>query len=115
MIQVLKGEIYRACRAKSGSNDRGSWELVAIADEKNSKRTMTLFVRNGPTGIREGQMFRVTDIVEVKYGWKRDQDQQWKPDVTLGVNIEPIASEIDEVDDGELPWKDMDDDWQLPL
>ena len=109
MILIEKGGIYRAARAKSGSSNRGDWELVAVADENNSKRTQTIFIAT-PTGIREGQMFKVLEIVSFKNGWKKDQNGEWKPEASITAEIEPIASEID-VNDID-PWDDIPD---LPL
>lgn len=114
MIKVEKDGIYRAIRVRSGSGERGDWELVAIADENNDKRQTTIFVENNPCGAIENQLIKVKEIVSVKIGWKKDSQGQWKPDTTLSAVIEPIQSEID-VGDGDLPW-DSGDDWdKLPL
>lgn len=114
MIKIEKDGIYRTVRVRSGTGERGDWELVAIADENNEKRQTTIFVENNPCGVTEGQLIKVKDIVSVKIGWKKDNKGGWKPDTTLSAVIEPIASDIEAPDDGELPW--TTDDWgELPL
>ena len=113
MIKIEKDGVYRAKRARSGSSEHGDWELIAVADEKNDKRTVTIFADNTPTGTREGGMFKIKDITCVKIGYKKDHAGQWKPDTTINAVIEAIASEIDGLD-GENPW-DTDDWGELPL
>lgn len=118
MIKIEKGEIYRAVRARSGDGDKGPWELVAVADERNEKRTITIFVSNAITNIHEGQRFKVKEIVNVKYGWKQDRTGNWRPDTTISAVIEPIASELGTFDGDDMggpsPW-DSEDWGQLPL
>lgn len=119
MIKVDKDAIYRAIRVRSGSSAHGDWELVVIADENNPKRTTTIFSDVIPSGVIENQQFKIKDITSVKIGWKRDKDQQWKPDTTITAVMEPIASDIDFNDlgdaGGDLPWEDTGSWDQLPL
>lgn len=120
MLKIEKDGVYRAIRVRSGEAERGPWELVAIADDKNPKRTMTIFAANAPCGCIENQEFKIKEIVSLKYGWKRDKDQQWKPETTVEAVLEPIASEIDGFDGmddiGSTPWDSAGDDWdKLPL
>ena len=103
MILIEKGAIYRACRAKAGSGEKGDWELVAVEDPNNAKRTQTIFVEP-PTGIREGQSFKVLEITRFKNGWKKDHQGQWKPEANITASIEPIAYEGDTEDGEPNPW-----------
>ena len=120
MIKIEKDGVYRAVRARSGVGERGAWSLVAIADEKNEKRTVTFFLDNTEVELREGQMFKIKDITSVKVGWKKDNRGAWVPDTTLSGVVEPIAYEggdsfgDDAVLEGPSPWDD--EDWgKLPL
>ncbi len=114
MIKIEKDQIYRAVRARAGTGERGPWALVAVADEKNEKRTVTIFQENVEAEMREGQQFKIKDIVSVKVGWKRDGRGAWTPDTTFSCVIEPIAYEGALADEGPTPWDDPD--WgELPL
>lgn len=120
MLKVEKGGVYRAVRVRSGEAERGPWELVAVADEQNTKRTLTIFAANAPCGCIENQQVKIVEIISAKVGWKRDKDQQWKPETTLEAVLEPIQSEIDFQDIGDetgaLPWDNAGNDWdKLPL
>lgn len=120
MLKVEKGGVYRAARVRSGSGERGDWELVAIADEQNDKRKLTVFASNAPCGCVEGQQVKIVEITSVKVGWKKDQNGQWKPETTVEAVLNPITSEIDGfegMDDvGSTPWGDTESDWdKLPL
>lgn len=114
MISIEKDKTYRAVRARSGTGEKGDWALVAIADEKNEKRTATIFLDNPDTDIHEGQTFKIKEISRVKIGWKRDNNGEWKPDTTVSASIEPIEMEFGSVPDGPSPW-DSEDWGQLPL
>ena len=78
MLKIEKDGIYRTKRVRSGTGERGDWQLVVVADDQNDKRTVTIFVENVPCGAIEGQQVKIKEIVSVKIGWKRDQNQQWK-------------------------------------
>lgn len=129
MLKIEKDGIYIAKRVRSGSGERGDWQLVAVADEQNEKRTVTIFVENVPCGAIENQQIKIKDIISVKIGWKKDQAGQWKPETTMTAIIEPIKSELDEdfgadeLLEGPTPWDSpatvddsFDADWdKLPL
>ena len=128
MLKIEKNGIYRVKRMRMGTHEeRGDWQLVAIADDQNEKRTVTIFVDNVPCGAIENQQIKIKEITGVKIGWKRDKDQQWKPETTMTAIVEPIKSELDddfgeELLEGPTPWDtpatvaSFDDDWdKLPL
>lgn len=128
MLKIEKDGIYRTKRVRSGTGERGDWQLIAVADDQNEKRTVTIFVENVPCGAIEGQQVKIKEIVSVKIGWKRDQAQQWKPETTMSAIIEPIKSELDDdfgeevLLEGPTPWDSpatmasFDSGWdELPL
>ena len=127
MLKIEKDGIYRVARMRTGTHEEhGQWQLVAVADEQNEKRTVTIFVDNVPCGAIEGQEIKVKEITSVKIGFKRDRDQQWKPETTMTAIVEPIKSELDDdfgedvLMEGPTPWDTpvdtSGDDWdKLPL
>lgn len=129
MLKIEKDGIYRVKRMRMGTHEeKGDWQLVAVADDQNEKRTVTIFVDNVPCGAVEGQQIKIREIVSVKIGWKRDKDQQWKPETTMTAIVDPIKSELDDdfgedaLLEGPTPWDgpatmgSFDDDWdKLPL
>jgi hypothetical protein len=129
MLKVEKDGIYRVARMRTGTHEEhGQWQLVAVADDKNEKRTVTIFVDNVPCGAIEGQEIKIKEITSVKIGFKRDHDQQWKPETTMTAIVEPIKSELDDdfgdldmdAMEGPTPWDapvdTSGDDWdRLPL
>lgn len=113
MLMVKPGEIYKALTFKSGTGEKGDWELVHIADDKGKNRT-TIFITNVPSGVRENGQFKVKSIDLMKIGMKKDQrTQAWHLEASAGCTVEAIASDIDPVFT-ELGEADGDD-WELPL
>ncbi len=120
MTKITKGERYTANKFLSGESERGAWEIVKIADEKGHNE-LTVFPSNIPTGITANGDFVVKDIVEIKYGFRRDKKtNEWKQEITVTAELEAIKSDIvfeDMGEDGELPWEagDFMADIGLPL
>lgn len=133
MTELQEGKVYTALRVRSGANDaHGHWELIAVRDSKG-KNEVTIYTRNIPSGVKEGQKFNLERIHRLKFGYKQDRDNRWQPQVTIDGTVKPIESEYDayygdepgvkqseknpwddvKVDD-DLPWNDMAAD-ELPL
>ena len=105
MIKIEAGQNDYANRVRSGESGKGGWELISVSD-KGGKQRVTVFVANRPSGVREGGMFRVEKITNMKFGFKKDSYGQWKPDVSIEAEVSPIASEYDEVSGMQAPWSE---------
>lgn len=98
MIEIVKGQIYRAKRVRTGTSSMGDWMMVAVEDPKSSKREMPIWVQNIPCKISDGEQFKVLDITASKYSWKKDkQTDKWAPDISVKAIIKPISSEFSEM------------------
>ena len=113
MVEIQPGGVYRAAMVKSGTTDRGEWQLVKVADEKRKSGGATFFVSNPVPGLAEGDSFRVDSVVTMK--WKAKQSKkhpgEWEDvvDVTLHISRADGAgagpAEFTEDDTaGELPF-----------
>lgn len=113
MVEIQPGGVYRAAMVKSGTTDRGEWQLVKVADEKRKSGGATFFVSNPIPGLAEGDSFRVDNAVNLK--WKAKQSKkhpgEWDDvvDVTLHISradgsAGPEFAEIEDDADGQLPF-----------
>ena len=106
---------YKAERARSGDSSRGAWELIVVKENGRAKKEITIWVNNKPSGVTEGSMFRITRITSIKYGARRDSNNNWRDDVSVEADVEPMtytdrSGGFEELDDmGDCPFT-MDDD-----
>lgn len=120
MNKVEAGNIYTAAKQRSGETQRGAWELIAVTNERG-KEEVTIFTRNIPSGVVEGQQFLVKEIHSATFRFRKDQNERWQPNISIEATVQPITSEFGEdssspwdsinATDGDLPW----DDGYLPL
>lgn len=125
MNELKKGENYTARLVRSGTSSRGAWEIITTSDKKQ-KMDISVFPRNVPSGVKEGQKFNLVEICSVKNGMRKDKNDRWQPSVSIEAVVNPIESEFDTgltgsgVDvaweelskEGGDPWADIED---LPL
>ena len=88
---------------KKGSSSRGDWELFVTADERGNKE-IAVFARNVPTGVKEGDHIKITEIISVNYSAKKDSNGNWRDQITVEANVEPIK-----VSASENPFEEMDE------
>ncbi len=104
---------YAAYKHREGESNRGRWELISVVDP-NRKNEITIFTDNIPCGVAEGTQFRITKFTSVRYGFKKDKNDKWQPQVTVNATVAPVHSEFEELDTSEpMPWGELDDG--LPL
>ena len=72
---------------KSGEN----WEMIKVKGTGKDRKTVTLWVDNRPSGIREGDSFKVTKIVDVKYASKQLQDGTWRDEFSMNVHVQKVG------------------------
>ena len=120
MTQIEAGKNYTAKKALHGSSSKGEWEMLAVQDNRG-KNEIAVWVRNKPSGVKEGQKFHIETIHDVKWGFRKDKNQRWQPSCSIEASVEPIESEFDtglagqgvDVDWEEMknegdPWADID-------
>lgn len=111
MVQIEAGKNYTAVRKRSGTSQRGDWELLRVVD-KGGKQNITVWVTNRPCNVNEGGMFRVESIDSVRFGFKKNSFGQWKPDVAIDAKVSPIESDFDKMDGvSEWPQGVPEDPW----
>ena len=84
-----------ANKVSSGGNGGRSWELIKIKGIGKDRKTVTLWPTDAPSGIKEGDTFRVTKILSVKYASKQDQRGEWRDEVSLNVAVEKVSGAPD--------------------
>lgn len=122
-LALEKGGIYTTTTVRSGTSTRGDWEMVKV---KEKMKEITIWPDNRPTGLSDGDEFEIVEITGVKYGSRKRGDGKWWDDVSITAVLKKASTSsfdfnVDNIDDGELPWS-MDDspfglpvDEQLPL
>lgn len=99
MIRVEKGGVYLAHRVRSGVSKTGPWELIAVKGQGGDRREITLYVKNYPSRIREGEPFRVTGIEAVQVNALKDDEGNWtREKMSADVYVE-TALPVDPVGD----------------
>lgn len=115
MTQIEVGKNYTAKKAIRGASGKGEWELLAVQDNRG-KNEIAVWVRNRPSGVKEGQKFNVKAIHDVKWGFRRDKSDRWQPSCSIEATVEPIVSEYDTdiTGAGEVDWKAMEANGEDP-
>lgn len=101
MIKIEEGGTYKAARFRSGKTDKGYWELLTVKADKGKGQTITLFPKNLPTNMYEGNEFIVKKIHSVKLKSAKDSNGEWtRQDVSIDCDIERIQPvDLDDLDD----------------
>lgn len=106
MVELKIGETYEAHRVRSGSNDRGLWELISVRDAGKSRKAITIWPDNKPSGVKEGGKFRVKVITSVKNSARQDPKGGWRDDVSITAEVEPLEVACNPLD---IDASDFDD------
>lgn len=94
MVKIEIGGEYKATRVRSGENDRGEWELVVVKAEGRARQNLTIFPTNIPTGIHEGDIFKVNKIEGVAVKQKKDSNGNWTlQDTNVWAELEKVSSD----------------------
>lgn len=91
MISVKTDSVYTAARKISGSSDKGDWVLLKVLDE-NGRNGISLFARNLPCEINEGEPFKVEKIYSVSSKNKQDKNGVWRTDVSVDADVIPAET-----------------------
>ena len=115
-VRINVGEQYTAFRFRSGTSERGPWEVITVKEEGRAKQEVTLFPSNVPSGVMEGGDLIVKSISGVTRKKKKDSMGAWtQVDVCIYCEVEPVAPvKLEEDDDlTDLPFEwgkgDIDD------
>ena len=82
-------EPYQAHKVCSGMHGARPWEWIKVKGSGKDRKTVTLWVENTPSGIEEGDWFRVKEIRDFKYKSQQDKRTgEWKPEDSLTVVVE---------------------------
>ena len=122
-VSVEQGKIYTANMVRSGTSQRGDWEMVKV---KEKNREITIWPDNRPTGLADGDEFEVVDITGVKFGARKRQNGTWQDDCSCTAVLKKASTNsfefnADTFDDGNMPWGmndnpfNIDEEDQLPL
>lgn len=91
MLKLELNTGYTAMRVRSGESSRGPWELIVVKEEGKGKKEITIWTTNSPSGVIEGNMFRIKNVSLIKYGARKDNYGNWKDDVSIEAEVEPIG------------------------
>ena len=86
---IRKGESYTAVRKRSGSSDKGDWELLSVTDT-NGRNTIAVFVTNIPSGVNETERFRVDEIESVSMKRRKSDSGAWYTEVSVSASVTPV-------------------------
>ena len=82
-------EPYQAHKVCSGMNGSRPWEWIKVKGSGKDRKTVTLWVENTPSGIEEGDWFRVKEIRDAKYKSMKDEKTgEWQAEFSLTVTVE---------------------------
>lgn len=84
-----------ADKVKSGGNADRHWEFIKIRGLGKDRKTVTLWPTDAPSGIKEGDSFRVTKILSFKVMSKQDQRGEWHDEISLNVAVEKVSGAPD--------------------
>jgi len=68
-----------------------TWELIRVKGIGKDRKLVTLWPTNAPTGIKEGDTFRVTSIESFKVASKQDPRGGWHDEISLNVAVEKVG------------------------
>jgi len=68
-----------------------TWELIKVKGIGKDRKLVTLWPTNAPTGIKEGDTFRVTNIASFKVASKKDNRGEWRDEISLNVAVEKVG------------------------
>jgi hypothetical protein len=91
MLKLELNTGYTAMRVRNGESSRGPWELIVVKEEGKGKKEITIWTTNSPSGVTEGNMFTIKNISMVKYGARKDGNGNWRDDVSLEAEVEPMG------------------------
>lgn len=91
MLKLELNTGYTAMRVRNGESSRGHWELIVVKEEGKGKKEITIWATNSPSGVTEGNMFRIKSVSMVKYGARKDGNGNWRDDVSLEAEVEPMG------------------------
>lgn len=91
MLKLELNKGYTAMRVRNGESSRGVWELIVVKEEGKGKKELTIWTTNSPSGVTEGNMFSIKNISSIKYGARRDNNGNWRDDVSLEAEVEPLS------------------------
>ena len=98
MVRIEQGGEYTAKRFRSGTGDKGDWELVVVKAEGKARQELVIFPTNIPSGITEDGTFRVDNIRSVEIRVQKNPDGTWGAEKTR-VEAEVTAIVYDDLDD----------------
>jgi len=84
-----------ADKVKSGGNADRHWEFIKIRGLGKDRKTVTLWPTDAPSGIKEGDSFRVTKILSFKVMSKQDPRGEWHDEISLNVAVEKVSGAPD--------------------
>lgn len=77
MLNAKKGEEYEAFRVRSGTSEKGDWELIVIKANGKAKQELTIYPEHKPSGVKEGGKFMIDDILDVQIKANKNRDGTW--------------------------------------
>ena len=113
MATMIKcGDVITADFVKSGTKaDGGSWEFIKVNDKGKGKRDITVWVSNAPSCVQQGGTFSVEKIESVKWGARKDSNEQWHDEVSINAIVKPFSvPSISPAGEPVNIFTDMDDD-----
>ncbi len=133
MTKLELGTKYRAKARRGGTNSVGEWELLICSDE-NDRNEITVFVRNGPSGMpNNGGEFIIEKFYSVTHKKRKSNDgTKWYECVQADCDIKychpdkGFEGELEDIpapdfasmplprDDGADPWADVSTQEKLP-
>jgi len=102
-----------------------SWEYVRVKGSGGDRKTITIWADNAPTGIEEGDAFRVTQINGVRYASRKDAKGEWRDEFHVNADIERVGPAPEELKnrygvkkkkskDGDAPARGSAPEWTPP-
>ena len=98
MMKIEKGGEYTAHRVRSGEADKGPWELIVVKENGRAHREITIFARNTPSGVVEGGMFKVNEIISAGPRRTKNPDGTWSSfeKTSIEAVVEPVETSLDD-------------------
>ena len=108
-MNIIKpDEVYTAVRVSKGTSWKGPWRMIVVNDDAGNNQ-LPIFAFNSDVHIGDGDRFRIVEIKEVRFGFKKDENGLWKPNCSVGAIVEKLVS-FQEYNGGVLPWKENEDE-----